>query len=68
MSRYHDELTPERIRALASRKQGFNVSRYRWRDEKIAARCRRMVERGELRVKSRDADSTTYTAVKGGGE
>lgn len=57
---YIDSMTPERILQLASRPQGFSVSRYRWRDEPIANRCAKLLKDGKLRRKCRDQDTVTY--------
>lgn len=58
--KYIDDMTPERILSLARRPDGFSLSRYRWRDEPIAARCKKLVEEGKLRVSQRDRDSVVY--------
>lgn len=57
---YIDSLTPERILELAARPKGFRLSRYRWRDEKIAKRCRNLIEAGRLRVKFHDSQDVVY--------
>lgn len=58
--KYIDDLTPERILELASRPSGFRLSRHRWRDEKIAKRCRNLIEAGRLRVKFHDSADVVY--------
>ena len=57
---YITSMTPERILQLAARREGFSVSRYRYRDEPIARRCRKLIEEGKLIRAYRTRDEVVY--------
>ena len=60
---YIDSMTPERILRLACRPDGLAIHRYRYREEKIAARARELVRAGKLKRVGRDRDTVYYKAT-----
>ncbi len=63
---YKASMTPERILQLAARPDGFNVHRYRHRDENIARRAIRLVKEGKLQKVGRDSEYVYYKITEAG--
>ena len=59
-----EEMTPERITQLARRPEGFRVS-WRYRDDWLHKRCRRLKEAGVLTIQ-KGRGETIYRTVNGG--
>ncbi|HXA85778.1 MAG TPA: hypothetical protein VNZ47_11920 [Candidatus Dormibacteraeota bacterium] len=66
IAEYKAALTPKRILELACRPDGFNVHRYRHRDENVARRAMRLVKEGKLQKTRRDSEYVYYKITEAG--